>query len=110
MIDRGLATFEGVLSLLPTEDGGLRGPLPSPTRSLVLIFAEGKEPVAPWTIGAQITVLGSGELRPGIEDVPVRIEFWAANEGEALVADNQAFSVWIGRIVGSGKVTREISG
>lgn len=62
------------LSLDPTAEGGLRGPLPSGTPSLILEFHDqnGKT-----QLGARIETACGEPLRPGEKVLAARAVFWA---------------------------------
>jgi hypothetical protein len=78
----GKPVAEARVGLLLSESGGLEAPMPTGTRSLLLVFPsledEGKEVM----IGAVIDVMNGSALAPGAEGVPVPLRFWA---GEAAV-------------------------
>jgi hypothetical protein len=90
------------LTLAPTEEGGLKAPMPSGTRSLLLQFpAPGREPV---TLGAEVTADDQAELAPGSSGVRGVAHFWA-DEAHGVAVPGAAFVLWYGgREVGQGNV------
>lgn len=91
--------------LLPAESGGLRGPMPTGTRSLMLVFPSLEDAAEEVQIGAVIDVVGEPALVPGRDEVPVVIQFWA-DEAAVYATPGAAFTLWYGGTVGSGVVTR----
>ena len=87
------------LDLLATSAGGLRNPLPSGTRSLLLQFDTAAGEV---TLGAVLETEGGSPISPG-QTHHVRVAFWA-DESEAVVQRGGRFVVWYARTVGSGTV------
>ena len=104
MID-GKPTVEARLTLSPVESGGLDGPMPTGTRSLLLAFTSLERPDEHVMIGAVIDVVDGPTLVPGADDVPVIIRFWA-DEAEVYATPGTAFTLWYGPPVGRGVVTR----
>lgn len=71
---------EARIELLSTSSGGLQGPLPSGTRSLILQFES-----------------------PGARDVPVHLWFWH-DLARIYATPGITFDIWYGRVVGAGVV------
>ncbi len=93
-------TRRGEIEMLPTDAGGLREPLPTPTRHLLLVFAA--DPAA-LQLGADITTTGDEPLKPG-GTYSIQLTFWAPEAPDAL-AHREAFDLWAGRTVGSGHLS-----
>ncbi len=93
------------VDLAPVEQGGLRVPMPSGTRSLLLQFREGEE--QPLSLGAELAVEGGGELIPGATGVQVLAHFWA-DEARSVALPPKAFVLWYGREVGRGRVLKVV--
>lgn len=91
------------LTLASTEEGGLKAPVPSGTRSLLLQFpVPGQEPV---TLGAEVTAEDQGELAPGASGVRAVVHFWA-DEARSAAVPGAVFVLWYGgREVGRGNVS-----
>lgn len=104
MID-GAVSVEAQVSLLSADSGGLREPLQSGTRSLLLNFAPLGGQEGPMQIGAVIERLEGSILEPGVVDATVRLRFWA-DEAGVYATPGTTFELWHGRVVGSGRVTR----
>jgi len=83
--------------------------MPSGTRSLMLVFPSLEHLGEEVKIGAVIDVIGGSALVPGSGDVPVTIAFWA-DEAAVYVTPAAAFTLWYGRAVGTGVVTRIVDG
>jgi len=96
---------EAQISLQPTGSGGLHDALPTGTRSLMLAFhsleAGGKDVM----IGAVIDVVGGSALHPGAEHIAVILRFWA-DEASVYATPGTRFTLWYGRAVGEGVITR----
>jgi hypothetical protein len=101
----GKPTVEARLKLLPTELGGLRNPIPSGSRSLLLAFARPGPDAEDVKIGAVIDVIGGSALVPGGAEIPVNIRFWA-DEAAVYATPGVSFTLWYGHTVGTGVVTR----
>jgi hypothetical protein len=101
---RGKPTVKGLVSLLAAELGGLRAPVPSGTRSLVLVFSSLEAPDEEVKFGAVIDVTDGPALVPGADQVPVIIRFWA-DEAAVYATPGAAFTLWYGGLVGQGVVT-----
>jgi hypothetical protein len=94
MTATGLATIE----LFESQDGGLRNPFPSGTRSLLISFDDA---VAGETLGVVIEVFGNGELVPG-SSYTVRLLFWSdvariygsAGAGFLSVTEGRSVEAW----------------
>jgi hypothetical protein len=93
------------LQLLSAESGGLRSPMPTGTRSLLLAFASLEHEGEDVKIGAVIDVVGSPALEPGTKELPVIMRFWA-EEAAVYATPGAAFTLWYGRTVGAGVVTQ----
>ena len=101
----GKPVVEAQLELLPVASGGLHSPMPAGTRSLLLVFPSLEHPGEEVKIGAVIDVVGGPALVPGTAGVPVTIRFWA-DEAAVYATPGAAFTLWYGRVVGDGVVTR----
>jgi hypothetical protein len=88
--------------MLPTDAGGLREPLQTPTRHLLLVFAAAPDALQ---IGADITTIGGEPLAPG-GAYSVQLALWAS-EAEDALAHREAFDLWAGRTVGSARLSPE---
>jgi hypothetical protein len=104
----GKPAVEARLALLPAAQGGLGSPMPTGSRSLLVVFAplggEGGEDVK---VGAVIDVIGGPALVPGVAELPVLIRFWA-DEAGVYATPGASFTLWYGRAVGTGVVTRVV--
>jgi hypothetical protein len=103
----GKPVVEARLGLLPAESGGLHGPMPTGTRSLLLAFAPLEREGEDVKVGAVIDVIGGPALVPGATELPVVIRFWA-DEAAVYATPGAAFTLWYGRAVGTGVVTRVV--
>jgi hypothetical protein len=101
----GKPVVEARVALFPAEPGGLRSPMPTGTRSLLLVFRSPEATGGEVKIGAVIDVVGRQTLVPGTDEVPVVIRFWA-DEAAVYATPGVAFTLWYGRPVGRGVVTR----
>jgi hypothetical protein len=101
----GKPTVEARLVLLSAERGGLRSPMPTGSRSLLLAFASPEPDAEDVRIGAVIDVIGGPALVPGSAEVPVIVRFWA-DEAEGYATPGVSFTLWYGRAVGTGVVTQ----
>jgi hypothetical protein len=101
----GMPAVEARIELLPAESGGLRGQMPTGTRSLLLAFAPLERQGEDVKIGAVIEVMDGPALVPGTDEVPVIIQFWA-DEAAVYATPGAAFTLWYGRPVGKGVVKR----
>lgn len=101
----GKHAVEARVGLLPTESGGLRSPMPTGTRSLLLVFPSLEDPGREFQIGAVIDVIDGPALVPGADEVPVIVRFWA-DEAAVYATPGAVFTLWYGRPVGRGVVTR----
>lgn len=97
--------MEARLGLFPAESGGLRTPMPTGTRSLLLAFRSLERPAEEVKIGAVIDVIGGPALIPGADEVTAIIRFWG-DEAAVYATPGTAFTLWYGRVVGNGVVTR----
>src|SRR5260370_33961249 len=61
----GKPVVEARVGLLPAESGGLHDPMPTGTRSLMLVFPSLEDPASEVKIGAVIEVIGGPSLGPG---------------------------------------------
>ena len=103
----GKPVVEARVGLLPAESGGLHGPMPTSTRSLLLVFPSVDHSGEEVKIGAVIDVIDGSALVPDTDEVPVIIRFWA-DEAAVYATPGAAFTLWYGRAVGNGVVTRII--
>jgi hypothetical protein len=103
----GKPAVEARLGLLPAESGGMSSPMPTGTRSLLLAFAPVERGAGDVKIGAVIDVIGGLALVPGADEVPVVIRFWA-DEAAVYATPGASFTLWYGRSVGTGVVTRVV--
>lgn len=101
----GKPAVEARLALMTAEQGGLGSPVPSGSRSLLLAFPAAEPGGEEVKVGAVIDVIGGSALVPGAAGVPVVIRFWA-DEAAVHATPGAAFTLWYGRAVGSGVVTR----
>jgi hypothetical protein len=101
----GKPVVEARVGLLPAESGGLHSPMPTGTRSLLLVFPSLEDPGGKVRIGAVIDVVGGPALVPGADGVLVVIRFWA-DEAAVYATPGASFTLWYGREVGKGVVTR----
>jgi hypothetical protein len=102
---RGKPAVEARVGLFPAESGGLRSPMPTGTRSLMLVFPSLEHPAEEVKIGAVIDVIDRPALVPGTVEVPVIMRFWA-DEAAVYATPGAAFTLWYGQTVGKGVVTR----
>lgn len=101
----GKPAVEARIGLFPPEAGGLGGEIPTGTRSLLLVFASPEHSGEEVKIGAVIDVMDGPALVPGSDEVPVIIRFWA-DEAAIHATPGAQFTLWYGRPVGTGVVTR----
>jgi hypothetical protein len=101
----GKPVVEARVELLPVASGGLHSPMPTGARSLILVFPSLEYPDEEVKIGAVIDVIGRPALVPDTGEVPVIIRFWA-DEAAVYATPGAAFTLWYGRVVGDGVVTR----
>jgi hypothetical protein len=101
----GKPAVEAKVGLLASGSGGLNSPVPSGTRSLLLVFRSLEQPGGEVRIGAVIDVVDGSALVPGAGEVPVVVRFWA-DEAAVYATPGAAFTIWYGRPVGTGVVTR----
>jgi hypothetical protein len=93
------------VELAPSDQGGLKAPMASGTRSLLLQFqADEGQPIS---LGAELAVEGGGELVPGAKAMQVLARFWA-DEARSVALPPQSFVLWYGREVGRGRVLQVI--
>jgi hypothetical protein len=86
------------IEMLAADAGGIKGPLRTPTRHLVLRFDTGGRDAL--DIGVTIATDHDVWLKSG-ERYAVQLTFWAP-EAEAILAGRKEFGLWAGRVVGSG--------
>lgn len=101
----GKPVVEARVGLLATEAGGLNSPMPTGTRSLMLVFPSLEDSGGEVKIGAVIETINGAALVPGADEVPVIIRFWA-DEAAVYATPGTAFTLWYSRVVGKGVVTR----
>ena len=104
---RGKPAVEARVGLLPADSGGLHSPMPTGTRSLLLAFAPLEVEGQDVKVGAVIDVIGGPALVPGVAELPVIIRFWA-DEAGVYAMPGALFTLWYGRAVGTGVVTRVV--
>lgn len=97
--------MEARVGLLPAEEGGLQSPMPTGTRSLLLVFPSLEDPDGKVEIGAVIDVVSGPALVPGAYGVPVIVRFWA-DEAAVYATPGAEFTLWYGRAIGQGVVTQ----
>jgi hypothetical protein len=66
----------GRITLTEGDEGGLRAPMPSPARSLLLRL-DGGTGVGELDIGVQITTPDGAPLKPGTSELAVELVFWS---------------------------------
>jgi len=98
----GKPLVEARVGLLPAESGGLDSPMPTGTRSPLLVFPSLEHPAEEVKIGAVIDVIGGPALVPGTDEVPVIIRFWA--DEAAVYAPPGAADIFNSRIAGFGEL------
>lgn len=103
----GKPAVEARVGLLGPASGGLHGPMPTGTRSLMLVFPSFEHEGGDVKIGAVVDVEGGHALVPGTDDVQVVIRFWA-DEAAVYATPGAVFTLWYGRPVGTGMVTRVV--
>jgi hypothetical protein len=95
---------QAMLTLAPTEEGGLTLPLPAGTRSLLLRFpAVGEANPELVTLGAVLTPQNGTELAPGAV-TETDVLFWS-DDARIHATAGASFDLWYGRPVGHGTVT-----
>lgn len=103
----GKPTVAARLELLPASSGGLHSAMPSGTRSLLLEFPPLDHPDEDVKVGAVIDTVDGSALAPGSGEVSVTVRFWS-DEAAIYAVPGAAFTLWYGRPVGNGVVTRII--
>jgi hypothetical protein len=93
------------LRLLPAGSGGLQSPMPTGTQSQQLVFPSLEDPAGEVKVGGVIDVIGGPALVPGADEVPVVIRYWT-DEAAVYATPGAVFTLWHGRAVGAGVVTR----
>ena len=92
------------LTLAATADGGLRAPMPAPTPSLLLVFANLDRESADTEVQIGAMITGPAALVPGTRGKG-QLTFWA-DIGQIYATPGVAFKLWYaGRIVGFGTVS-----
>jgi hypothetical protein len=94
---------EAVIDLLGPDEGGLREAVPSGTRSFLIRF---DDPTADETLGVFLEAPGEDHMLPG-SSVAVRLTFWS-DTARIYGSEGATFSVWYGRLVGRGRITRAV--
>ncbi len=102
---RGKPAVAAQLELLPTGSGGLHSAVPTGTRSLLLAFPPLEHANEEVKVGAVIETVDGSALTPGSVGVPVTVRFWS-DEAAIYAIPGAAFTLWYGRPVGNGVVTR----
>jgi hypothetical protein len=103
----GKPVVEAKVGLLPPESGGPQAALPTGTRSLMLAFPSLEDGGKEVMIGAVIDVMNGSALEPGTDGVTVVVRFWA-DEASVYATPGATFTLWYGRPVGNGVITRTI--
>lgn len=96
----GTATVE----LLSSNAGGLKTPVPSGTRSLLISFRDSEEEE---TFGAVIEALDGRDLTPG-STILVRLAFWS-DTARIYGSRGATFGILYGREVGWGEIIDPVS-
>lgn len=89
-----------ILSLNSPEAGVLALALPSGTPSLIFEFSDGGSVTS---LGAIVRTESGEELKSGVTDLVVALEFWA-DEARNCALPGSEFVIWYGGYVGSGRV------
>lgn len=106
--DRWHHVVEARIGLASASAGGIREPMPSGARSLLLKFASLENAEREITIGAVLDTVDRTALEPGSSDVVVHAWFWA-DAAQVYATPGARFLLWYaGRIVGQGQVLRVI--
>src|SRR5260370_29273412 len=100
----GKPVVEARVGLLPAESGGLHDPMPTGTRSLMLVFPSLEDPASEVKIGAVIEVIGGPALVPGTGEGPGVMRLLAA-EAQVYVPPGASVTLWYCRCVWTGVVT-----
>jgi hypothetical protein len=104
--DNDLMPIQARVRLLPTEDGGLQGPMPTPCQSLLLRVTDSST-----DIGVRIATDSGASLMPGSTE-DVTLTFWAEDVvAEDVVVERIQSGVkfvlrYPVRVVAEGEVTR----
>ncbi|MFJ2031405.1 hypothetical protein [Streptosporangium sp. NPDC087985] len=97
-----------LITLLPSEEGGLPHGLSSRTQSLVVCACRGKEPkVQSRPFAAAITADDEEPLAPGDRNHVVTIAF-TDEEAIEYLHPGDRFRLWCGHDVGRGIVSRRV--
>jgi len=89
--------------MLARDAGGIKGPLRTPTRHLVLRFDTAGGDAS--DIGTTIATDHDVSLESGGR-YAVQLTFWAPN-AEAILAGRDKFGLWLGKVVGSGLLSTD---
>ena|SRR5437588_12307644 len=98
--------IEAVISMLSSEQGGLKSAMPNPTSSLTVVFPS-EEDGSPLHFTNAMTLSDSQSVGPGDAGRRAVIEFLAADEARIYAIPGATFAIWHGRNVGSGRVLGE---
>lgn len=94
---------KAIIELFATEHGGLKAPMPSGTRSLVVSFADSEEAE---TFGVVLTGENGEDLAPGTTHT-VTLAFWS-DVAEIYGGCGAKFSLQYGRKVGRGEIVEAV--
>ena len=95
---------QAIVELFETSQGGLKGPMPSGTRSLLVSFADSEEGE---TFGAVIEDANGKDLTPGSTRL-VKLSFWS-DVAEIYGSRGAKFSIQYGRDVGRGEIVEPVA-
>lgn len=95
---------KAIIELFPTEHGGLKAPLPSGTRSLLVGFTDSEKGE---TFGAVFTDADDQELAPGSTHT-VTLSFWS-DAAEIYGTRGAKLTLQYGREVGRGEIVEAVS-
>jgi hypothetical protein len=93
MLDLSIAA---VISLDPSDEGGLSMPLPSGTPSVILELGVSSELVQ---FGTIILTEGNVPLEAGAQDIPVIVQFWV-DHAKSYARPGVKFDLWYGGHIG----------
>lgn len=95
---------KAIVELFATEQGGLKAPMPSGTRSLLVSFLENEEGE---TFGAVLDDENGEDLAPGSVH-RVTLSFWS-DVAEIYGTRGAKFSLQYGREVGRGEILQPVT-
>ena len=87
------------LNLAAASQGGLRAPVTSATRGILLNYTSATGEIQ---LGAEIVTSDDRPLTPG-DSHDVTLKFWA-DEASSVVRPGASFIAWHGRDIGSGAI------